>query len=325
MFDIDRFNDQASIAENLLFGTPVGPVFDVERLAENRHVQHVLDKLGLTDHWVEIGNQIAAQMVEMFSGLPPGHELFQRYSFITAAELPEFSASLTRLQRAGTGPMTAAERLQFLSLVFRVIPARHRFDIIDQAFRAQVLEARHLFAAELPEDLRPHVQFFDAERYNSAVSLYDNMLFGRLAPGQANVGSRARDMIVEVLDRVGLAQSVLAAVIDVGLEHQVGVGGSRLSAPLRQKLAIARAILKRPDVLILNDPVALLETSAQARIVSRLIETAQGRSVVWALQRANLARHFDRLLVMVDGRIIEQGRFEELDRPNSFLQKLQAD
>ena len=47
LFDADRFNDQASIAENLLFGTPVGPVFAVEGLPANPYVQQVLDKLGL--------------------------------------------------------------------------------------------------------------------------------------------------------------------------------------------------------------------------------------------------------------------------------------
>ncbi|MBI3514481.1 MAG: ATP-binding cassette domain-containing protein [Proteobacteria bacterium] len=326
MFDKDRFNDQASIAENVLFGTPVGTVFDVERLAEVPYVQQVLDKLRLTDHWVDIGCQIAAQMVEIFSGLPPGHELFQRYSFISASELPEYGAALTRVHRQGAEALRPEERIQFLSLVFRVVPARHRFDIIDQTFRNEVLQARHEFARELPEVLAQHVEFFDAERYNEAVSLYDNMLFGRLAPGQSQAGSRARDMIVEVLERVGLAQAVLSAVIDVGLAYQVGVGGSRLSAAMRQKLAIARAVLKRPDILILNDPATILESGVQARLITQLLEVSKGRSVVWTLQRAGFSRQFGRVLVMVDGRIAEQGSFEELNRPNTLLHKqLQAD
>lgn len=326
MFDVERFNEQASIAENLLFGNPVGEVFEVEELAGNTHVQHVLDKLGLADRWVEIGSQIAMQMVEMFSGLPPGHDLFQRYSFISANELPEFAAALTRRQRQNVPTMRAEERLRFLSLVFRVIPARHRFDVIDRQLRDEVLKARHLFATALPPDLAPYVEFFDAERYNRAVSLYDNMLFGRLAPGQAQLGSRVREMIVDALQRAGLAQSVLSAVVDVGLEYQVGVGGSRLSPAMRQKLAIARTLLKRPDILILNDPAAILENGVQNRIISQVLAVAAGRTVIWMLQRQSLGRHFDRVLMMVDGRIAEQGRFEELNRPDSLFHKqLQAE
>lgn len=325
MFDVERFNEQASIAENLLFGNPVGAVFEVEELAGNAHVQHVLDKLGLTDRWVEIGSQIAMQMVEMFSGLPPGHDLFQRYSFISANELPEFAAALSRRQRQNM-PMRAEERLRFLSLVFRVIPARHRFDVIDRQFRDEVLQARHLFAAALPPDLAPYVEFFDIGRYNRTVSLYDNMLFGRLAPGQAQLGSRVREMIVDALQRAGLAQSVLSAVVDVGLEYQVGVGGSRLSPAMRQKLAIARTLLKRPDILILNDPASILENGVQNRLISQVLAVAAGRTVIWMLQRPSLGRHFDRVLVMADGRIAEQGRFEELNRPDSLLHmQLQAE
>ena len=321
MFDKDRFNDQASIAENVLFGTPVGAMFEVERLAENAYMQQVLDKLNLTERWADIGSQIAAQMVEIFSGLPPGHELFQRYSFITANELPEFAAALTRLHRQGADAMRPEERIRFVSLVFRVVPARHRFDIIDQAFREEVLRARRQFAEDLPANLREHVQLFDVERYNDAVTLYDNMLFGRLAPGQSQAGSRAREMIVEVLNRVGLGQAVLTAVIDVGLDYQVGVGGSRLPAAMRQKLAIARALIKRPEILVLNDPASILESNAQAKIIGQLLEASKERGVVWALQRAAFSRHFNRVFVMVDGRIAEQGNFAELNRPSTLLHK----
>jgi putative ABC transport system ATP-binding protein len=153
------------------------------------------------------------------------------------------------------------------------------------------------------------------------VSLSYPMLFGRLAPGQSQAGSRARDMIADVLERVGLAQAVLAAVIDVGLAYQVGVGGSRLSGAMRQKLAIARALLKRPDVLILNDPASILETGVQARLINQLLEASKERTVAWTLQRTNFSRHFDRVFVMVDGRIGEQGTFEELNQPNTLLHK----
>ncbi|MBV8170084.1 MAG: ABC transporter ATP-binding protein, partial [Alphaproteobacteria bacterium] len=321
MFDEDRFNDQASIAENVLFGTPVGGGFDVERLAEHPYVQQVLDKLRLTDHWTEVGSQIAAQMVEIFSGLPPGHELLQRYSFISPTELPEYSAALTRMHRQGLAGMKPEERARFLSLVFRVVPARHRFDVIDETLRDEVLQARRLFAQDLPAAMAPLVQFFDVDRYNGAVTLYDNMLFGRLAPGQAQAGSRVREMIVDALQRAGMAEKVLNAVIDVGLDYQVGIGGTRLSAAMRQKLAVARALLKQPAILILDDPLSVLETSAQGRVVDQVLAASKDRSVLWTLQRTQFSKHFARVMVVVDGRIAEQGSFEELNRPATLLHK----
>ena len=72
------------VAENLLFGTPIGPAFDFEALADNAYVLSVLDKIGLTEELIEIGREVAAMMTEMFADLPPDHEFFEQFSFISA-------------------------------------------------------------------------------------------------------------------------------------------------------------------------------------------------------------------------------------------------
>ncbi|MBV8169895.1 MAG: ABC transporter ATP-binding protein, partial [Alphaproteobacteria bacterium] len=80
------------------------------------------------------------------------------------------------------------------------------------------------------------------------------------------------------------------------------------------------------EILVLDDPISVLETNAQAKLIQQVIEASNGRSVVWTLQRTSFSRHFDRVLMMVDGRIAEQGKFDELNRPNTLLHKqLQAD
>ncbi len=64
----------------------------------------VLDKAGLTDDLVEVGREVAATMTEMFADLPPEHEFFEQFSFISAGDLPEFAAIL------GGGRRAAASR-----------------------------------------------------------------------------------------------------------------------------------------------------------------------------------------------------------------------
>ena len=100
-FDPERYNSNASVAENLLFGTPIGPVFEFEALAENTYVLAVLDKVGLTDELVEIGREVAAMMSEMFADLTPDHEFFEQFSFISANDLPEFAAILSAAESTG--------------------------------------------------------------------------------------------------------------------------------------------------------------------------------------------------------------------------------
>ena len=84
----------------------------------------------------------------------------------------------------------------------------------------RLLAARRAFAAGLPAPLRGAVEFYDFERYNSAATLQDNILFGRLVYGQAQAEQRIGTLIAEVLDELGLRDSV----IEVGLEYNVGVG-----------------------------------------------------------------------------------------------------
>src|SRR5207244_12285608 len=56
VYDLDRYNTYATVAENLLFGTPMGPAFDFSSLAENHYVLSALDKAGLTDELIEAGH-----------------------------------------------------------------------------------------------------------------------------------------------------------------------------------------------------------------------------------------------------------------------------
>ena len=125
-------------------------------------------------------------------------------------------------------------------------------------------------------------------------------------------------MVGEVLEDLGLRNTVL----EVGLEYQVGVGGKRLTKTQRQKLAIARALLKQADVLILNEASGAMDGATQSVLFDRILEQRSGRGVVWTLQRAIFAKKFDRVLVMRTGRIVEQGSFAELDRADSALGEL---
>ena len=91
------------MAENLLFGTPIGPAFEFDALAGNTYVLQVLTKVGLTDDLVEAGREVAETMVELFADLPPDHAFFEQFSFISANDLPEFAAILGRGRQGRDG------------------------------------------------------------------------------------------------------------------------------------------------------------------------------------------------------------------------------
>ena len=320
VFDPERYNSNATLAENLLFGAPVDETFDIDHLAAHPYVQQILDRAGLTDTLVEVGFKLAATMVELFVDLPPDHEYFRQFSFISADDLPDYRALTTRVDPNRLDTLGREDRQRLIALTFKLAPARHRLDLVDEALQARVLEARRLFREHLPQELRGSVAFFDAERYTSAASLQDNILFGKIAYGQAQATERIGELIGEVLDELGLHQRV----IEVGLQAPTGVGGGRLSLAQRQKLALARALLKRPEILILYDATASLDPAEQQAILDTLLEQFVETSLIWAVSRSDWAEKFDHVLVMRGGRVIEQGRYDELNRDGSALHELIA-
>ncbi len=319
-FDIDQYNTNATIAENLLFGTPIGDGIDIDRLAENDYVLKILDRVGLTGQMVSMGFQVASTMVELFGDLPADHEFFQQFSFMSADDLTVFQALLNRVDRNQLDDTQGDDRTLLLSLPFRLIPARHRLGLVSEDVQSRILEARRAFAADLPAELQGRIEFFDRDRYIAAATLQDNILFGKMAYGQAKAAERVGEEIRAVVEELGLREKV----IEAGLGFEVGVAGTRLTPAQRQKLAIARCLIKQPDILILSEATAMLDSSAQGRIMRNLLDAFDRRTLIWVLHQAKDAALFDHVLVMESGRVVESGPKEDVDREGSRYRQLVA-
>jgi putative ABC transport system ATP-binding protein len=315
-FDVDRYNKNMSVAENLMFGAPVGPEFQPDRIATNPYLHKILAENNLGEALADVGRRIAETMVELFADLPPGHPFFEQFSFISAEDLPEYRALLGRLSKAPVSSLPQADQDRLISLAFPYIEARHRLDLIDGDLETRLLAARRSFAKSLPDELRGAVEFYDSTRYIAAASVQDNMLFGRLVYGQAQAAARIGKLIGEVLDGLGLRPAVLR----IGLDYQAGIAGKRLTAAQRQKVGLARALLKRPAYLIVNEATALLDGAAQGRIMKNILKVRADKGVLWVLRHSDQAAGFQRLLVLKEGRIVDQGKPEEvLARKSSLI------
>ncbi|MDH3661723.1 MAG: ABC transporter transmembrane domain-containing protein [Alphaproteobacteria bacterium] len=320
VFDPQHYNTNATLAENLLFGAPIGDRLQIEQLAAQPYVQEVLKESGLTETLVDVGYRLAKTMVELFQDLPPDHDYFRQFSFIGSEDLPDYRALTSRVESGNLASLSDDEQARLLALTFKLIPARHRLDLVDEALQSRIVEARHHFREHLPEELRPCVAFFDPDSYNTGASIQDNILFGKVAYGQAQANERIGDLIGQVLADLELR----GQVIDVGLQAEVGVSGSRLSLQQRQKLALARALLKQPDILILHDAVSPLDPSEQVVVIDALLEAFEGRTLICSLNRSDLAARFDHVLVMRRGQIVEQGAYDDLNHDGSVLHAMVA-
>jgi ABC-type multidrug transport system fused ATPase/permease subunit len=318
-FDPDRFSSYASIGENIVFGHSSDAALAVDELAQHPHFRAVIAEVDLEGSLTELGADLARDMVEIFKDIAADNELFARFSLLTASELPEYAQIVARLGRDAPGSLSAADRDRLIRLALRLIPARHRLGRIDEPFIAKVLAARHRFAETLPEELRASFAPYDRDRYFADGSLLDNLLFGKVVATSSLAVKKVNAIVEEVLDREGLRGLVLEA----GLEHHVGLFGGRLSLAQRQRVALARVLLKRPDILIMDVALSALEPGERVDLHRRILTAMKDRTVIAAVERPDLARLYDRVVVLDAGAVVETGRYRELmARESSVLRRL---
>lgn len=296
-FDETLYNNQATIGENLLFGVAVGPAYAPQNLARNRTVSGLLDDTGLDRPLFALGRGVAETMVEIFRGLPADHPFFAQFSFIAAADLPYFEALLARLD-AGQPP-TAEQRARVLGLAFDYSEARHRLGLLDDKLRSMLLAARLLFNERLPAHERSKIAFYDAAEYNEAASVEDNILFGRIVYGAPDAQARIERILQGVIAELGLKDDIAR----IGLGFHAGAAGKRLTPSQRQRLALARALVKNPDMLVVNGALAILDPAAQADILKQVIAARTGKGLVWTLTPGQDSAAFDRIIAFEHGRI----------------------
>jgi len=149
-------------------------------------------------------------------------------------------------------------------------------------------------------------------RQKLAVVSQDTFIFN------ANV----RDNIAYALEGVEEADIVEAArqayalefiqQLPEGLDTQLGDRGVRLSGGQRQRLAIARALLRDPEILILDEATSALDSVSERQIQESLEKLSQGRTVIAIAHRLSTITRADQVVVLEQGRIVEQGKYQEL-------------
>ncbi len=162
--------------------------------------------------------------------------------------------------------------------------------------------------ADVTQDsLRNHIAVIPQSSDLLHRSIRDNILYGRLDASEDDMiaaakKAHAHEFILSLRDHEGGA----------GYDAMVGERGVKLSGGQRQRVAIARAVLKRAPVLLLDEATSALDSESERLIQASLKDLMEGRTVIAIAHRLSTIAHLDRLIVIDEGRIVEDGTHEEL-------------
>ena len=189
-----------------------------------------------------------------------------------------------------------------VELPLQLISAKHSLGIVDPDFRQAILLARRWYKANVPTSIRSAIDFFDANNINLAGSTRDNILFGKPIASNLDSTNKVDELLRRVIDRCELTQFL----IDLGMTYDVGVGGSRLTVSQRQRLAIARCLLKKPDIVVLNEALTSIDSGFQKPILEALRSELSDRTLIMIEGSDKAATGFQRIFDVVQGRISER-------------------
>ena len=149
-------------------------------------------------------------------------------------------------------------------------------------------------------------------RENIAIALQENVLFSMSVRENIRyVAPTATDQEVELAVRIACMEDFVSD-LPQGLDTVLGDRGGKLSTGQRQRLSIARAVVRNTPILVLDEPTAALDASTEHRVLTNLAEWGRGRAIFLITHRISTIRQATNILYLDQGRIIESGSHDEL-------------
>jgi subfamily B ATP-binding cassette protein MsbA len=218
--------------------------------------------------------------------------------------LQDIELVIPRGQKLGIAGESGSGKSTLLNLVFRFYDPTSgtvRIDGVD--VREMATHGLHQILALVSQD----VVIFD-------VSVAENIACGRPGATRADVEAAAR----------GAFAHEFIQQLPEGYDTRVGERGVTLSGGQRQRLAIARAFVRNAPILVLDEATAALDGAAEAEVQAAIDRLAENRTVICVAHRLSTLAGCDRVLVLSQGRIVEQGGFQELLRAGGMFTAMAA-
>ncbi|KAI0228610.1 ATP-dependent translocase ABCB1, partial [Lamellibrachia satsuma] len=162
--------------------------------------------------------------------------------------------------------------------------------------------------------LRAQLALVSQEPVLFNTTIHDNIAYGD------NARTPTMDEVIAAAKKANIHNFI--ASLPLGYDTNVGEGGSQLSGGQKQRIAIARALLRNPRILLLDEATSALDTENEKLVQEALERAQEGRTCIVIAHRLSTIRSADKIVVMQDGRVVEEGTHVELMAQESFYYRL---
>jgi ATP-binding cassette, subfamily B, bacterial len=163
-----------------------------------------------------------------------------------------------------------------------------------------------------PAEFRQHMAYVPQETVLFAASARDNLRYGHWAADDAAIWAAA--------EQANAAEFLRS--LPQGLDTDLGEGGARLSGGQRQRISIARALLRNAPILLLDEATSALDAESERLVQDALDHLMQGRTTIVIAHRLATVRSADRIVVMDQGQIVEEGTHDMLSKQGGLYARL---
>lgn len=317
-YDPNTYLQYSTVLENITFSVSRSPDSAIDQLLAKPTFHTFLRNHNLFDMLLRLGKQIAKESVELqFSSQDDNTQL--NFLPLLAGEPSEYVTLINKIDASSKSDLSPDEEHLFLKPALLYIPGIHSSIVIPTGLDDTILSARSSWRRII--DNNEYAGILAPLKSNQAISgrsVLDNILYGKIKTEETIPNEKISQAIIRLL----IEEDCLEDVADAGMLHNVGNMGDNLSGGQRQKLAIARVLLKEPKVVLMDEATSALDNKSQTRI-QRLLERWKGeKTVIAVVHRLDTIQNFDFIGVMKSGKLVEYGPYEDLMGQKNQLYEL---